>query len=73
MTTTDRIKAEIERLGWTRKDLANRAGVPEQTVYAWLARDSQRMDVAQLSRVADCLGLTLDWLIAGKTPKRRRK
>lgn len=55
----DTIRAAMQTRGWTGTDLAQAAGVHENTVYAWMrGTTSPRLDV--LFRVLPVLGLRLD-------------
>lgn len=65
MTVADRIKTELERRAWNVRQLAELADVPEQTLFAWLRRDSANLNVERLARVAAALGVTTDYLITG--------
>lgn len=50
----------------TRRWLAETAGVPDSTVSDALARGIAKADTAV--RIADALGVSLDWLMTGRSP-----
>jgi transcriptional regulator with XRE-family HTH domain len=55
------LRAEIAARGWTRKELGERAGINEQTMLrTFLCK--RAMNVAQLSAMADALGVTIEYL-----------
>lgn len=65
-TVADRIKEELAARSWNITQLAELADVPKDTLFAWLRRDSQNLNVDRLARVAAALGVTTDYLITGK-------
>lgn len=67
MNTIDRIKFECEKRDWTTRQLAAEANVPEQMLYGWLSRNSRSLDVDRLANIAKALGVTIDYLVTGKT------
>ena len=70
-TTADsigtRIAAVRKAKGLTQQDLAGMVGVSFQAVSKWETGQSLP-DVTLLTRIADALDMTLDQLVAGRTP-----
>jgi len=60
----DRVRQARDRLGWTQQDLAVRAGISRPLV-ALAETGRCRLSPASLERVADALGVTMDWLWRG--------
>ena len=53
---TRKINRELERLGWTRAFLAEKAGTTRQSVYNWLTLESTPR-MLNVERLAKALGL----------------
>ena len=52
------IGAAVDRLGWTRRMLAERSGLDERTIYRLLRGEVERVPVSTLESVATALGLS---------------
>ena len=63
-TLADRLSAAIAGR-MTRAALAKRVGVERQTVYYWFNGKTKSIDSEALLRVANVLGLRLEWLQTG--------
>lgn len=62
-----RIASARKAKGLTQQDLASPVGVSFQAVSKW-ETEQTLPDVALLTRIADILDMTLDELVAGRTP-----
>lgn len=60
-----RIKQRREAIGMTQVSLAHAVGVAPMTISKW-ERDRMEPGASNLRALADVLGCTLDWLIAGR-------
>lgn len=56
----------------TAAQLAERVGLPRQTVAAWLARKRPTVDAERLDKVARTLDVRLGWLVSGEGLLARR-
>lgn len=65
MTLKKQLKYYLELRDMTASQLARKANVPKQSLSGWLAGSNPR-DVAQVKRVANALGVSLDNLIFGQ-------
>jgi transcriptional regulator with XRE-family HTH domain len=65
-TIGDRIKEERKRLGLTQLELANKIGVTDRAVSKWEQKEGNP-DVGLLPSLSSILGVTLDYLLTGKT------
>ncbi|MCU7845324.1 MAG: helix-turn-helix transcriptional regulator [Candidatus Thiodiazotropha sp. (ex Monitilora ramsayi)] len=68
MALGQRTKAERDAQGLTQEELAEKAGIKQQTLQALEKRNSRRSEHAAALAVA--LGVNLEWLIDGKGKKR---
>lgn len=67
MNLGKRIEKRLNELGWERGELLNR--VPDlspQNLSNLIRRDSKRSEFDR--KIADALGVTLDWLVFGDNP-----
>ena len=63
MTIGDRIRKRRQALGWSQRELAQRAGTRQATI-ADLERGAQKeTSTALIRRLGRVLGVTADWLI----------
>lgn len=62
------LKQLLEDRGETVTSLARRSQVPRTTIMGWLSpsSNSPSVNLAQLTRIADALNVSLDFLITGK-------
>lgn len=63
-TIGDRIKNKRKELGWTQLDLAKKLNVTDRAVSKW-EQGEGNPDFSLLSKLANQLGMSLDYLIAG--------
>lgn len=65
MTITERIFVELLQKNIAQKDFAMKIDVNEKTVSAW-KRNNSLPPADKLSKISDCLGISLEYLITGK-------
>lgn len=65
MTITERIFVELSQKNIAQKDFATEIDVNEKTVSAW-KRNNSLPPADKLSKISDCLGVSLEYLITGK-------
>lgn len=65
MTITERIFVELLQKNIAQKDFAMKIDVNEKTVSAW-KRNNSLPPADKLSKISDCLGVSLEYLITGK-------
>ncbi len=65
MTITERIFVQLLQKNIVQKDFASQIGVNEKTLSAW-KRNNSLPPADKLSKISDCLGVSLDYLITGK-------
>ncbi len=63
----DRLREAISKVDMSITTLARLAEVPRQNIMKWLQGSSPNIE--QLSRVANVLEESLDWLVSGKMPE----
>lgn len=51
-------------------ELANRIGVAPTTLYSMIKRDSSRVDIDLIIKIAHALNMTADELLSGEAPER---
>lgn len=66
----ERFAEEIARRGWTQKEAAERAAIPNSTLSNWLAGPSEPRG-SDLIALADLFQCSIDWLV-GRTAYRER-
>lgn len=66
----DKIKWARERRGWTIDKLAHESGVHWEYVRD-VEHDRKSPTMAQLTKIADALKHSVDWLIDGKKPEKQ--
>lgn len=74
MNFSERLRTEMDRRGLSQLALSKAADVRQSAISAYLA-GSGEPSVAALSRIAQALGVTMDELYTGlspKTPKRKK-
>lgn len=65
MTITERIFVELSQKNIAQKDFATEIDVNEKTVSAW-KRNNSLPPADKLSKISDCIGVSLEYLITGK-------
>lgn len=70
-TFSDRLAFALKRRGWTPYQLQKHAPLPAGQVYRFLDGTRPSMEIETLRRIADALGVTCDWLVAGREPMMR--
>ncbi|MDO8491338.1 MAG: helix-turn-helix transcriptional regulator [Dehalococcoidia bacterium] len=65
MSIGDRIKKRRQELGWTQSRLAEVLGVTPQHV-SIVEQDKRAPSLSSLARLAEELGVTIDFLVTGK-------
>lgn len=63
MGISNRITKLMKERGTNANDLALRAGIPASTIYSLIRRDSNRVDIDSLIKIARTLGVTADYLL----------
>ena len=63
----ERIEYFIKKEGINANELANRVGVTSSTIYSMLKRDSSRIDIDLLIKIARALHVTTDELLSVDT------
>ena len=56
-----RIRQAIAKSGKTPNEVAHEAGISHYAIYSWL-REERTPNVFCLAKVADVLGVSMDWL-----------
>jgi transcriptional regulator with XRE-family HTH domain len=56
--------------GWSQAELARRSGVPQPTISRLEARKSNSIDLVNLERLADALGVNAAVLIEHERPRK---
>ena len=51
-------------------ELANRIGVAPTTLYSMIKRDSSRVDIDLIIKIAHALNMTADELLSGEVPEK---
>ena len=59
----------MEKKNMNANELANRIGVPPTTLYSMIKRDSSRVDIDLIIKIAHALGMTADELLSGEAPE----
>lgn len=62
----DRLEIILEGQDLTVAELARKAGISKQTIYSWKKRGVEP-SITFVTAIADCLGLSLDFLVRGDT------
>lgn len=65
MTIQERIKQVRKEKGWTQTDLGNRLNV-RQSMVGQYESNKQPPKIPTLKKIADALGVTLEWLVTGE-------
>lgn len=68
MVLKDKLKELLKQQDTTAAQVSRKSGVPKNTISDWLAGNSPR-DIRQVKRVADALGVTVDFLCFGGSAK----
>lgn len=63
-----RLQQEMDRLGWNKKELSERSGVPYDSVNKYLRGDTEQPRGDSLPRLAQAIGKPLVWLRDGLDP-----
>jgi transcriptional regulator with XRE-family HTH domain len=62
------VQAEMNRRGWSQQVMAEKTGIPQQTLSRRLrTEDPSPFDTNELERVARALGRTVDQLVCAPT------
>jgi len=64
-TLVGRVRLARRRLKWSARELDRRAGLAQGHTAVIEATDKKRIEVRTVVRLADALGVSLDWLIRG--------
>lgn len=64
-TITDRINEVLKENNLRRADLSRGTGIGESTIRGWIS-DGKTPSVTAAQKVAQYLGVSLDWLVTGK-------
>ena len=64
-TFSKRLKSERERQGLSVRDLADLSGVSDQAIYRYELYADHFPTTFNALRLADALGVTVDWLFGG--------
>lgn len=70
MALADRLKEALEEASLSQMDLSRRTGIHKATINAWYQGRSKKMTSEYAVVVAKALGVTADWLVSNKKPKR---
>jgi len=54
------------------RDVARKANVPHQTLHRWMHEHATSTDARSLLRVADAVGLSLNWILDGEGSPHKR-
>ena len=68
----DRIKAARERRNWTQEQLAEAAGISKGFL-SDIENDKRNISSESALKIADALGISLDFLLRGETGERERQ
>ena len=68
----DRIKAARENLNWTQGQLAEAAGISKGFL-SDIENDKRNISSESALKIADALGISLDYLLRGETGERERQ
>lgn len=63
MGISNRLTNLMKENGTNANDLALRAGIPASTIYSLIRRDSNRVDIDSLIKIAKALNVTADYLL----------
>jgi len=72
-TLGQRIREARECAQIRHVDFARLVGTTANTLWKWESDTNPPRSTEKLVQIADALGITLDWLIAGKGPAPRRR
>ena len=68
----DRIKAARQNLNWTQEQLAEAAGISKGFL-SDIENDKRNISSESALKIADALGISLDYLLRGETGERERQ
>lgn len=63
MGISNRLTKLMNERDTNANDLASKAGIPASTIYSLIRRDSNRVDIDSLIKIAKALGVTADYLL----------
>lgn len=63
-----KIEDVMKKRGTNANELAQKTGLSASTIYSMIQRDSSRVDIDILLKVAHALGITADELISDRVP-----
>jgi transcriptional regulator with XRE-family HTH domain len=64
-----RIRRLLSEFDWSENELDRRAGLARGQVSKLIDRGGERASTQVVAKIADGLGVTLDWLVRGKEPR----
>lgn len=66
-TISDRIRAILEKHGWSQRELAKRAQLQSNShINVLLRRNGEGVSVGTMRKIADAAGVRLEWLMSGE-------
>ncbi len=69
MDIYDRITYQLKSQRKTRKSLCDETGIPYATLSSLFQRRSENMSMSTMTKIADFLGVTIDYLVIGDRVK----
>lgn len=61
----ERLSGLMKEYGYNQVELANRSGVKQNTISAWL-KDKKQPNLTSLWLIADCFDVSIDYLVGRK-------
>ena len=59
----------LEKRGMSIRELSRQTGIPQRTLNQWAQPSSNPSDVIAIKKLADFLGVSVDYLLFGTTPQ----
>ena len=73
MSFSENLKSELEYKGMFVKELSHKTGIPKQTIDKYLLSKGKAMPPADKAvRIAQALGVTVEYLVTGKEPANKK-
>jgi len=66
------LRAELDFLGLTVKDLSDKTGIPKRTLDCYLGARFSIPPADIAAKIASALGVTVEFLVTGQEPKKQR-